>query len=203
MENALMDNVFMKRSLAALFALSIAACASALAQVEPSATGSGFQLTAGALGSALQPDFPAPCPPPNLSLSCVGTSNNRVYGFGTYVDVRLSRWFQPEAEARWSRANIDGNANAEDTYLFGPRVPIHTFHWMHATPYGKFLVGWGRAGGFLDPPTTFAMAYGGGLDLRVTKHITLRAFDLEYQQWRVNPTLFPYEGSVGLSYRIF
>jgi hypothetical protein len=74
---------------------------------------------------------------------------------------------------------------------------------MHATPYGKFLVGWGRAGGFLTPSTTLALAYGGGLDLRVTKHFTLRAFDFEYQQWRVNPTLFPYEGSVGLSYRIF
>ena len=192
----------MKRLLATLFAFSIGACAPARAQVEPTATGSEFQLTAGVLGSALQPDFPSENCYINPAASCVGTSPNRVYGFGTYVDVRLSRWFQPEAEARWSRANIDGNDNAEDTYLFGPRVPIHTFHWMHATPYGKFLIGPGRAG-FLDPHTTLAIAYGGGLDLRVTKHFTLRAFDFEYQQWRVNPTLFPYEGSVGLSYRIF
>ena len=197
-----MDNDFMKRLLLALFIFSIAGASSIRAQVVPSATGSGFQLTAGVLGSALQPDFPAPCPT-NLSLSCVGTSPNRIYGFGSYVDVRLSRWFQPEAEARWSRANIDGNANAEDTYLFGPRVPIHTFHWMHATPYGKFLIGWGRAGGFLNPPSTLAVAYGGGVDLRLTKHITLRAVDFEFQQWRVTPTLYPYEGSVGLSYRIF
>jgi hypothetical protein len=198
-----MDNRLMKRLLATFFAFSIGACTSARAQVEPTATGSEFQLTAGALASALQPDYPSDNCGASPTASCVGTSPNRVYGSGAYVDVRLSRWFQPEAEARWSRANIDGYANAEDTYLFGPRVPIHTFHWMHATPYGKFLVGWGRAGGFLTPSTTLALAYGGGLDLRVTKHFTLRAFDFEYQQWRVNPTLFPYEGSVGLSYRIF
>jgi hypothetical protein len=202
MENALMDNVFMKRTLVALFALSIVACASARAQVVPSATGSPLQLSAGGLGSILQPDFPAPCKV-NLSLSCVGTSPNRVYGIGTYVDLRLSRWIQPEFEARWSAFNTQGLANREDTYLTGLRVPIHTFHKMHATPYGKFLIGWGRASGFLNPPTTLAMAYGAGIDLRVTKHFTLRAFDFEYQQWRVTPTLFPYEGSVGLSYRIF
>jgi opacity protein-like surface antigen len=203
MEDTLMDNVFMKRLLVALFALSLAACASARAQVVPSAEGSEFQLRVGALGSALQPDFPSSGCFFSTTSSCVGTSPNRVYGVGTYVDVRLSRWFQPEAEARWSEFNVQGESNREDTYLFGPRVPIHTFHWMHATPYGKFLVGWGRASGFLTPPTTLAMAYGGGLDLRLTKHFTLRAIDFEYQQWRVTPTLFPYEGSVGLSYRVF
>jgi hypothetical protein len=195
MENALMDNVYMKRLLVALFALSIVACASARAQVVPAATGSGFQLTAGALGSVLQPDF--------SYSNGVGTSPNRVYGIGTYVDVRFSRWIQPEFEARWSAFNTDGEGNREDTYLVGPRVPIYTFHKLHATPYAKFLIGWGRGSGFLTPPSTLAMAYGGGLDLRVTKHFTLRAIDFEYQQWRVNPTLFPYEGSVGLSYRIF
>ena len=201
MENVLMDNVFMKRLLVALFALFTVAGATSRAQTVPAATGSGFQLTAGALGSVLQPD--AFCNAPN---DCaVGTSPNRVYGIGTYFDLRFSRWIQLEAEGRWSRFNTAGENNQEDTYLAGPRVPIHIFHKMHATPYGKFLIGWGRASGFLESnrPTTLAMAYGGGLDLRVTKHFTLRAFDFEFQQWRVTPTLFPYEGSVGLSYRIF
>jgi len=190
-----MDNGFMKRVLLTLFTLSLAACGSARAQVVAAGQGSGLQLTAGALGSVLQPDF--------SYSNGVGTSPNRIYGVGTYVDLRLSRWIQPEFEARWSRFNTVGEGNAEDTYLGGLRVPVHIFHKMHATPYGKVLVGWGKASGFLNPPTTFAMTYGGGLDLRVTKRITLRAIDIEYQQWRVVPTLFPYEGSVGLSYRIF
>lgn len=193
--NVSMDNVLMKRLLLAIFALSLAACTSARAQVIPAAEGSGFQLAAGGLGSALQPDF--------SYSNGVGASPNRVYGIGTFVDFRFSRWIQPEFEARWSAFNTAGEGNREDTYLVGPRVPIHVFHKMHATPYAKFLIGWGRASGFLTPPTTLAMAYGAGLDLRVTKRFTLRAIDFEYQQWRVTPTLFPYEGSVGLSYRIF
>jgi hypothetical protein len=203
MEYILMDNDFMKRLLLVFFTFSIAGASSIRAQVVPSANGSEFQLTAGVLGSALQPDLSYSNQIGSNNYDPIGTSPNRVYGVGTYVDVRLSRWFQPEAEARWSEFNTQGEGNREDTYLFGPRVPIYTFHWMHATPYGKFLIGWGRNSTFLLPPSTLAIAYGGGLDMRLTKHITLRAIDFEFQQWRVMPTLYPYEGSVGLSYRIF
>jgi hypothetical protein len=195
MNSLSMNSVLTKPLLAALFAISIAACSSAIAQTVPAATGSGFQLSAGALGSILQPDF--------SYSNGIGTSPNRVYGVAGYADFRFSRWIQLEAEARFSRFNVGGEGNSEDTYLAGPRIPIYTFHKMHATPYAKFLVGWGRGSGFLNPPTTLAMAYGGGLDLRMSKHFTFRAFDFEYQQWRVAPTLYPYEGSVGLSYRIF
>jgi hypothetical protein len=189
-----MNNVFMKRLLVALFALSIAAALSASAQTVPAGTASGFQLRAGALGSVNQPDF--------SYLNGIGISPNRTYGVGTYVDARLSRWVQLEAEARWMHFNVNGEGNREDTYLAGPRVPIYTFHWAHTTPYVKFLVGWGRASGFLDHPA-FAMAYGAGFDMRLTKHLSWRPIDFEYQQWRVNPTLIPYVGSTGLSYRFF
>ena len=63
------------------------------------------------------------------------------------------------------------------------------------------LVGIG-SGSFLTG-RTLAVAYGGGVDYRLTRRFTLRAFDFEYQQWRVTPTLYPYGGSVGLSYKIF
>jgi len=199
----------MKRLLVGLFALSFATCASLHAQVVPAGINAKPQLQVGVLGSALQPDFPALGCGFTPTSPCIGTSPNRIYGVGTYADLRLSRWIQPEFEARWSEFNTQGLANGEDTYLGGLRVPIHVFHKMHATPYGKFLIGWGSASGFLHPPTTLAMAYGGGIDLRLTRRFTLRAFDFEYQQWRVKDsvppynTLFPYEGSVGLSYRIF
>jgi len=49
------------------------------------------------------------------------------------------------------------------------------------------------------------IAFGGGVDMPLTRKITLRAADVEYQLWPnwVNGTLKPYGGSVGLSYRIF
>jgi hypothetical protein len=187
----------MKRStLAFLFIAFSVAIVSARAQVVPSATSRTLSVSAGALGSMFQPDYDG--------LGIAYTSPNRLYGPGAYVDVHFSRWVQVEAEGHWMRYNQfhqpgSSTGNGESTYLIGPRIPILTFH--HITPYGKFLVGLG-SGSFLSGDT-FVLDYGGGVDYRLTPRFTLRAIDFEYQQWRVNPTLYPYGGSVGISYRIF
>lgn len=145
-----------------------------------------------------QPDY--------ADLYVAQTSPNRLYGAGAYVDARFSRWLQVEAEGRWLRFNqyyLPGSltGNGENTYLIGPRVPICTFH--RVTPYGKFLFGLGN-GPFLTGGNTLVLAYGGGVDYRLTRRLTLRAIDFEYQEWRINPpTLWPYGGSVGISYKIF
>jgi len=126
------------------------------------------------------------------------TSPFALYGMGAYLDARFTRWVQIEAEGRWLHwheyAGID-----ENTYMIGPRIPIHTFHGF--TPYGKVLVGFAD-GSFLTGNAT-ALAYGGGVDYQLTPHFTLRAIDFEYQQWRVTPSIWPYGGSIGLSYKIF
>ena len=189
--------VFMKRStLALLFVAFSFAVVSARAQVVPAATSHALSVSAGGLGSMFQPDY--------AGEGIAQTSPNRLYGIGAYVDVRFSRWVQVEGEGHWLRFNEyypQGSTLGinEDTYLIGPRIPIVTFH--RITPYGKFLVGLG-AGSFLTG-TTFVLDYGGGVDVRLTRRFTLRAVDFEYQQWRVNPTLYPYGGSVGISYKIF
>jgi hypothetical protein len=156
----------------------------------PAATAGKFTLSAGALGSMYQPDY--------AGEGIAQTSPNRLYGPGAFVDAQFNRWLGIEAEGRWLRFNeylgID-----ENTYLIGPRVPIVTYH--RVTPYGKFLVGLGN-GDFLTG-NTFVLAYGGGVDYRLTRRLTLRAFDFEFQQWRVTPMLSPYGGSVGISYKIF
>jgi hypothetical protein len=189
---------FMKRSILAIFCIaSSLAIVSARAQVVPAATSSSFRLSAGALGSLAQPDYEGTFE--------AATSPNRIYGPGVYVDVRFSRWIQIEGEGRWLRFNqlvnpLLPHGNGETTYLIGPRIPIGTFH--RVTPYGKFLVGLGSAG-FLMDGDAFVLAYGGGVDVRLSHRFTLRAVDFEYQQWRVTPTLSPYGGSVGISYKIF
>jgi outer membrane protein with beta-barrel domain len=189
--------VLMKRSILAVFCVaSSLAIVSARAQVVPAATASTFHLSAGALGSLAQPDYEGTFE--------AATSPNRIYGPGAYVDVHFSRWVQIEGEARWLRFNqfkpiYLPQGNGETTYLIGPRIPIGTFH--RVTPYGKFLVGLGSAS-FINGDT-FVLAYGGGVDVRLTRRFTLRAVDFEYQEWRVTPTLWPYGGSVGISYKIF
>lgn len=187
----------MKRAISAIFCIVFSlAVVSARAQVVPAATSHTFSLSAGALGSGFQPDYAGD--------RIAQTSPNRLYGVGTYVDARFSRWVQVEAEGRWSRFNKypcpECQPNDESTYLIGPRIPIVNFHGL--SPYGKVLVGLGN-GGFLDG-NTFVLSYGGGVDYHLGRsRFTIRAFDFEWQQWRVNPTLYPYGYSVGISYKIF
>jgi len=181
-----------------LSGLLAAGCVSALAQVAPAATGRQFSVTAGALASAFQPDYEGG----GIPL----TSTNRLYGLGGYVDVKFTRWLQAEAEGRWLKFNQLNSIN-ESNYLIGPRIPIHTY-FKRITPYGKVLVGFANmnfefgeaTGRFTD------IAYGGGVDLKVTRRINLRAFDFEYQEWPKwyqNQALYPYGASVGVGYKIF
>ncbi len=178
-------------------AVSSFAIVSARGQVVPAATSRSFTLSAGALGSTAQPDY--------TGEGIAYTGPKRLYGAGAYVDLRFSRWLQVEGEGRWMRFNEyypPGSSTGidEDTYLIGPRIPIATFH--RVTPYGKFLVGLGSAS-FLMGGDAFVFAYGGGVDYRLSHRLTLRAFDFEWQQWRLTPVLSPYGGSVGISYKVF
>jgi hypothetical protein len=189
----------MKRSFFAFFCIVLTfAAVSARSQVVPAATGKTFSLNAGGLGSMFQPDY--------AGYGIAQTSPDRLYGVGVYVDAQFSRWLQIEAEGRWLHYNeyyAYGQNGLyginENTYLIGPRIAPYTFHKL--TPYGKAMVGAGR-GSFLTA-NTLAIAYGGGVDYRLTRRFTIRCFDFEYQQWYVTPTLYPYGGSVGVSYKIF
>jgi hypothetical protein len=182
----------------ALMCLISAGTLTARAQVAPSATRQQLSLTAGGLGSLFQPDY--------AGSLIAQTSPNHLYGVGAYVDVKFRRWFQLEGEARWLRFNEYLDIN-EDNYLIGPRLPIHHFRLLRATPYAKVLFGMGKMnfeynyayGHFTD------IAYGGGVDIQATKRISIRAFDFEYQQWPnwVGGTLSPYGGSVGIGYKFF
>jgi hypothetical protein len=190
----------MKKAFVYFLVSGVLAGGSALAhaQVAAAATGRQFSLTAGGLVSAFQPDYEGG--------GIASTSTNRLYGMGAYVDVKFTRWIQVEAEGRWLKFNQFDSIN-QSNYLVGPRIPIHTY-FKRVTPYGKVLVGianmnfeFNEANGrFTD------LAYGGGVDIKVTKRISVRAFDFEYQQWPrwyQNQPLYPYGASAGIGYRIF
>jgi hypothetical protein len=190
-------------ALALFFFLAAAGAVIGRAQVVPSATRSRLSVTAGGFASAFQPDYAGFLPP--------GTAPNRLYGIGAFVDVRFSRWIQAEAEGRWLRFNEFDNIS-EDNYLIGPRLPIHTFKIMHATPYGKVLVGMGRMN-FVDNLGNGRytdIAYGGGVDFKLTRRFSARG-DFEYQMWpnwpgmanTPNTPLYPYGVSAGIGYKIF
>lgn len=161
----------------------------AYGQTVPSAYGRRNALVAGGMATVAQPNY--------AGNGIAENSPYKLFGVGAFVDYRASRWVQIEGEARWLNYNQYDNIN-EKNYLVGLREPIHTYG--RFTPYGKALIGWG-SGKFLDGRAT-NIALGGGTDYQLTRRISLRA-DFEYQRWRVKPTLHPYMGSIGVSYKIF
>jgi len=181
----------MKRVIGFCFCLLLMSLASfASGQVVPAAVGHEPTLTVGGFGSLFQPDY--------AGNGVAQSSPNPLFGVGAYIDFKVNRWVVVESEGRWLRFNEYIGIN-QDNYLIGPKVPITTIN--RFTPYGKFLVGFG-SGSFLNGHTT-VLAYGGGVDYRLNKRLTLRAFDFEYQNWLLTPTLRPYGGSVGIGYKIF
>jgi len=198
--------------------LLISGAVAVSAQVVPSATGRQVTITAGGMASIFQPDFVGGdtgwnCGDTCLNLNPVytpvaGASNYPLFGAGAYVDVRLRRWVQFEAEARWLRFN-QNQGIYQDNYLIGPRLPVYRF-WK-ATVYGKALGGYSKMnfGYFNYLPTGTGkftdIAFGGGMDIKLTRKISFRAVDVEYHYWPMwgNSTLSPYGASVGMSYKIF
>jgi len=199
----------MKRSSFLLSCLLLAvAAASAPAQVVPSAKGNRVSITVGAIGSVFQPDFVAgywALGSDGLYYPVAHSANQPLFGPGAFVDVRFTRWVQIEAEGRWLRLNQFEGVH-QDNYLIGPRVPV--YHFWKATLYGKALGGFSKM--TIDPTidahgTFTTIAFGGGMDVKLTKRISIRAFDGEYQYWPAwgNSKLFPYGASAGIGYKIF
>ncbi len=193
----------MRRLVFVLFCIVLAAGAiSARAQVLPSAERRKLTITVGGEGSVFQPDFAGNWTP--LQDPIAESSDYPLIGIGAYVDAKFTRWVQIEAEGRWLRFNQAYNIH-QDTYLIGPRVPVYQF--KNSTLYGKVLIGYGKM--TFDPDGSHGnftdVAFGGGMDVRLTRKISLRAFDFEYQDWPKwgNSSLHPYGGSVGIGYRVF
>lgn len=144
-------------------------------------------ITVGGFVSIFQPD--------NAGGKLGAAAPKPLIGVVAFADLRYAKWVQIEAEGRWSAFNAY-RGYTEDNYLIGPRFPVYSFG--RATTYAKVLFGRGN-GDFLKGPA-FVIAYGGGLDYRLSKRFKLRAFDFEFQQWNTSPALHPYGGSAGLGF---
>jgi hypothetical protein len=157
-------------------------------QVAPSAFKSPLRLTVGGIGSIFdQGYFPV-----------------RQGGLGAFVDLTVFHGIGVEAEGRWQRFH-EFEGISQDNYLIGPRVQLR--HVWRARPYVKALGGFSNMnfGQGLGTGRFTTLAFGGGVDLHVTRRWSVRAIDGEYQYWPTFLTghLTPYGLSAGISYRIF
>jgi opacity protein-like surface antigen len=158
------------------------------AQVAPSAFKSPITLTAGGFVSGFNPDY----------------IDYGLGGVGAYVDLSVFHGIGVEAEGRWQRFH-EFEGISQDNYLIGPRVQLK--HVWRARPYVKVLGGFSNMNfeqGIGSGRFT-TLAFGGGVDIHVTRRWTWRAIDAEYQYWPtfLDGSLSPYGFSTGVSYRIF
>jgi hypothetical protein len=172
--------------------------AAAFGQALPAAIRNA-NLEAGGHFTALAPDY----------------GSHEMYGLGGVVDINARKWYGAEVEVNY--AFINGpSGTKESSYLFGPRFIYVRDRWI---PYAKFLIGIGditlpvkEAGGSNITGSYLAYSFGGGVDWRWKRNLTVRVADVEYQMWpgfgSTNPiyrpgSLTPLQISAGLKYRFF
>jgi hypothetical protein len=157
-------------------------------QAMPTATGRGsFQAGFGA--TYAEPDY----------------GQKPLKGVSLFADFDLSQHLGLEADLHYVSL-ITPTDIGENTYLVGPRAMI---------PYGRFDVYVKVLGGYGDlviqeiqdnvgHPGGFYFAYagGGGIDIRATNRITIRAIDVEGQKWpHYGNGLSPILYTFGAAYR--
>ena len=179
----------MLKTLTIIGCLAWVLCApvSGRAQALPTATSKGSLQVGGGVTLA-NPDYG--------QKDIAGVSGFVDFDFGLHVGV--------EADVHYL-AFITPTDLAENSYLVGPRFLLPRGRY---TLYGKVLGGYGdlviqelqdnvgHPGGLY-----FEYALGGGLDIRATNRITIRAIDIELQKWpSYGNGLSPIAYTVGAAY---
>jgi Outer membrane protein beta-barrel domain len=130
-------------------------------------------------------------------------AQSHIQGMVFYSDFDFTGHLGVEGEIHYSV--VTPTNVSENLYLIGPRYVVRH---RAIAGYAKALFGPGYFELQIDNKTApqtgayFAYAVGGGVEVHVTNHINIRAFDFEFQKWPTFPTngLSPYSGSVGAAY---
>jgi hypothetical protein len=109
-------------------------------------------------------------------------------GWDTAVTGNLNRWFGIAADFSGAYKSQSGASFHNYTYTFGPVVS-----WRHNenfTPFAHFLAGGFHAsaalGGLSGSDGGFAMMFGGGVDVKATKRVAVRAIQFDWLSLRSN-----------------
>jgi hypothetical protein len=109
-----------------------------------------------------------------------------IKGLSIYGDYDITRHLGVEGDIHFVNL-ITPSDIAENSYLIGPR---YRFHYGRFTPYAKALFGFGQFE--YQYPSRFpaaatytygVYAFGGGVDVHATRHVNIRPFDIEFQNW--------------------
>ena len=125
-----------------------------------------------------------------------GAPSEGCHGFGGNGAVNVNRWLGIVGDFGYCGVTglPSGTSSHEINYLFGPRVSFRNYG--RVTPYFQFLLGGDHATAKSTSGNTtvsvsdsaFAFTLGGGLDARLTPHVSLRAIQFEYFPTRFGGT---------------
>jgi opacity protein-like surface antigen len=136
-------------------------------------------------------------------------SENSMHGWNASVAINANPWFAVVADFGGHRKNrrtdvIFGSVESKsriNTFLFGPRISLRKN--QAVTPFAHLLVGVARSKAsaniagipfpdvaFSDTQNSFALAAGGGLDVRLNDRFALRLMQIEYLQTRFSEARF-------------
>ena len=114
-------------------------------------------------------------------------------GWNTSLSANVNQWFTLVADFSGHYGEIrnpifplngtprfGGVGFNRHSFLFGPRLSYRTRKGF--TPFGHFLLGGAHDGGSIHPhsDTRLTWALGGGLDLKVSKRLSLRLIQADY-----------------------
>lgn len=180
----------MKYCFSALVFVAAVAVVAPRASAQATATATGKTLAVGLTYQNIDPDYgPA-----------------RASGVGIFANYDFSRYIGATAELNFQTA-FSSVVFTEQTYMVGARG---VYRHGRLQGYGKLLIGGASASNnsgqsnLINAPGGYPVfAYGGGLDVRLDHHITVRAIDYEQQQWlSYHPNgLTPHVFSFGAAYR--
>jgi hypothetical protein len=103
-------------------------------------------------------------------------------GGSGYLEYNVSRVLGLVADFGGYANTRTGINDKALTYLFGPRFNLR--HFERFTPYLQFLFGgahaWSGPNDLQQTQDSFATAAGGGLDVNLSKHISIKPIQVEY-----------------------
>jgi len=101
-------------------------------------------------------------------------------GGGGELEYNVNRWFGILGDVSGTWATNSTSQGAAIPYLFGPRLTLRR---GVVTPFVQVLIGGVLTSSGIEQigwQSNFAMTAGGGLDLRVSKHFSVRPIQAEY-----------------------
>ncbi len=123
----------------------------------------------------------------NVNANVPGIAPSATYngnGGGGQLEYNANRWLGVVGDLGGFYATSSGNgsfAGGVFTYLFGPRV---NFRRGKVTPFAQVLFGGVRTTDGIAQSTgtenNFAMTAGGGIDFKVSRHVSVRPIQAEY-----------------------